>query len=118
MPMGAVMIKLDKYKESLNYLNRSIKSDAKIHSAYYFKSFALNHLNKCTEALQSINKAIKLNSTTASYYRQKMICLSSLGQVDEAKKLYKKGFKLDELFFPKWPLILEELTKPSNYKSI
>ncbi|KAM3133132.1 hypothetical protein pb186bvf_014708 [Paramecium bursaria] len=104
---GIKITNLQKYQESLEIFEQSIKLDPQNSKAYYHKGCSFSCLKKYQEAIEAFDQAIQLDHTYAEALNQKGqyfflrlgVQLHNLQRFQEAVVMYEQAIKQDPKYF-------------------
>ncbi len=89
-----LLIKSNKFNESLNELDQLESSDRSVFEFYYLSGICFLNLNRNNEAIKNFTKAISLNDSNFSAYFYRGTANFKLNKLKEAKLDYKKAIYL------------------------
>ena len=85
----------NKYAESIVCLDRVIRINPNIPSAWHYKGTALNALGQFQEAIICLKKTIELHQNWCETWNQKGIAYANLKKYFEAITCFEKAIKFD-----------------------
>jgi len=85
----------NKYAESIVCLDRVIRINPNIASAWHYKGTALNALGQFQEAIICLKKTIELHQNWCETWNQKGIAYANLKKYFEAITCFEKAIKFD-----------------------
>jgi tetratricopeptide (TPR) repeat protein len=86
----------NKYAESIVCLDRVIRINPNIASAWHYKGTALNVLGQFQEAIICLKKTIELQPNWCETWNQKGIACANLQKYSEAIKCFDEAIRLDK----------------------
>ena len=86
----------NKYAESIVCLDRVIRINPNIPSAWHYKGTALNALGQFQEAIICLKKTIELHPNWCETWNQKGIACANLQKHSEAIKCFDEAIRLDK----------------------
>ena len=86
----------NKHAESIECLDRVIRINPNIASAWYYKGTALNALGQFQEAIICLKKTIELHQNWCETWNQKGIAYANLQKYFEAIKCFDEAIRLDK----------------------
>ena len=86
----------NKYAESIVCLDRVIRINPNIPSAWHYKGTALNALGQFQEAIICLKKTIELHQNWCETWNQKGIACANLQKYSEAIKCFDEAIRLDK----------------------
>lgn len=99
---GSCLLRLGRFQEALDPLQRAISLDPQMFEAYHERGMALDELHRYQEAIEHYDRSLEIEPTTVDSWMNRGNSYRSLGQYDKSLGNYEQAIALQpDQFLPR-----------------